>query len=180
MKSVTQGGREAIHLFTHSSTVILPFFAFRLAWSAFERMTNMCVSASLPKNDRSNCNAWPSSAVNLQPYFTTREIASNPSGARRNILATSVRTLSWSFLKNGSHIPLLIFLTTDVSMTPGVSMTLISLSSTLFSHWHSAVTDCASAFSSKTGSPTILFPVALFPFPVLPRRTTVRGFPPGS
>ena len=73
-----------------------------------------------------------------------------------------------------------ILLTGAVSMIPGVSITLISLSSDRLSNLQNFVTDDPLGLSSKASRPIIVFPVALFPFPVFPRRTTVRGFPGGS
>ena len=61
------------------------------------------------------------------------------------------------------------------SMLPGVSTTFTRLPSsfTTDSSWHVAVIDESERCDLKSFNPKMLFPVALFPFPVLPTNTTV-------
>ena len=67
-----------------------------------------------------------------------------------------------------------------VSMIPGVSMIVTSLSSFLLFALQNCVADEPLGLSLKHSNPSIEFPVALFPFPVFPNRTIVRGSPKGS
>ena len=70
--------------------------------------------------------------------------------------------------------------TGTLSMIPGVSITVTSLSSFLLFALQNCVVDEPLGLSLKHSNPSIEFPVALFPFPVFPNRTIVRGSPEGS
>ena len=67
-----------------------------------------------------------------------------------------------------------------VSMIPGVSITVTSLSTFLSPIEQTCVVEKARGLALKHLNPSIEFPVALFPFPVFPNRTIVRGSPEGS
>ena len=67
-----------------------------------------------------------------------------------------------------------------VSMISGVSITITSLSSFLLFSLQNCVADEPLGLSLIHSNPSIEFPVALFPFPVFPNRTIVRGYPKGS
>ena len=88
----------------------------------------------------------------------------------------SIRLCLLMLVSDDSRIPLM----RDVSSTTGVSITRVTLSSVLRSHWHVLVTDAALSDSSKTFLPTIWFAAELFLFPVLPSKVIVRGSPAGS
>ena len=178
IKSCTLCGIVLNHAFTTSSTLIFLSFASNTTMSPQVTRRIMTSVTSFPMNSFRSRNTFESSSVNRLPYFIVKMMASNPCGAIANILHNSVRVFSLTFL-----VSFLIFIP-DISLigavpiSPGVSMTLIFRSVFLLPYLQCSVPDVAiSEDDLKTSLPMIRFPVALFPLPVLPRRTTVRSFP---